>query len=277
MLTNTRNWIMAGTLGLLVACGGGGGGNSAPGVEPGPAPPGQPIPPDPIPPTPSASPYAEATVLNAFITEASLNGDDQPVITFTLSDKNNVGITDLTVDDVRFVVAKLETSPQGSMTGSWQSYVNAIAEPQGDFPGTEPQLQANYEQDNEDHPCGEFTNNGDGSYTYQYDTSLSNLPQDILDQAAEEGLDLSYNPNLTHRVAIQFDDAPGKANPNRDWVPATGATDGIFTMDIAATATCNRCHDPLAIHGGGRIEVPSTASPATTPVRSTLRAPTPWI
>ena len=56
MLTNTRNWIMAGTLGLLVACGGGGGGNSAPGVEPGPAPPGQPIPPAPIPPTPWANP-----------------------------------------------------------------------------------------------------------------------------------------------------------------------------------------------------------------------------
>ena len=56
MLTNTRNWILAGTIGLLVACGGGGGGNSAPGVEPGPPPPGQPIPPDPIPPAPSAIP-----------------------------------------------------------------------------------------------------------------------------------------------------------------------------------------------------------------------------
>jgi OmcA/MtrC family decaheme c-type cytochrome len=26
-------------------------------------------------------------------------------------------------------------------------------------------------------------------------------------------------------------------------------------MDIAATENCNRCHDPLAIHGGGRIEI----------------------
>lgn len=249
MVINTRNWIMAGMIGLLVACGGGGGGNSAPGVEPGPVPPGQPVPPDPIPPTPAASPYAEATVLNAFITDASLNGDDQPVITFQLSDENNVAITDLTVDDVRFVIAKLETSPQGNMTGSWQSYVNAIAEPEGDFPGTEPKLQATYER------SGVFTNDGDGIYTYQYETSLTNLPQDILEQAAEEGLDLSYNPNLTHRVAIQFDNAPGKANPNYDWVPATGATSGISTMDIAATATCNRCHDPLAIHGGGRREV----------------------
>ena len=96
MFTHTRNWIMAGTLGLLVACGGGGGGNSAPGVEPGPPPPGQPIPPDPIPPAPSANPYAEQEVLNAFITSAALNGDNQPVIQFQLSDVNNVAITELT-------------------------------------------------------------------------------------------------------------------------------------------------------------------------------------
>ena len=84
---------------------------------------------------------------------------------------------------------------------------------------------------------------------------MTNLPEDVLAQAQLEGLNLDYNPNLTHRVAIQFDGAPGKANPNYDWVPATGATNGIFTMDIAATANCNRCHDPLAVHGGGRQEV----------------------
>ncbi|MCP5129330.1 MAG: OmcA/MtrC family decaheme c-type cytochrome [Pseudomonadales bacterium] len=248
MVTNTRNWIMAGMIGLLVACGGGGGGNSAPGVEPGPAPPGQPIPPDPIPPAPSANPYAEATVLNAYINSATLNGDNQPVIKFQLSDENNVAITDLTVDDVRFVVSKLETSTQGSMTGNWQSYINVIALPEYGT-GTVPQLQATYER------SGEFSNDGDGFYTYQYATSLTDLPQDILDQAAVEGLNLSYNPNLTHRVAIQFDNAPGKANPSYDWVPASGATEGIFNMDIAATANCNRCHDPLAVHGDGRREV----------------------
>jgi len=71
---------MAGMIGLLVACGGGGGGNSAPGVEPGPPPPGQPIPPEPIPPVPSQTPYAEATVLNAYITSVTIPDDGQPVI-----------------------------------------------------------------------------------------------------------------------------------------------------------------------------------------------------
>lgn len=242
-----RSWVLAGLLGLLVACGGGGG-NSASGVEPGPAPPNQPIPPTPIPPTPSANPYAEAEVLNAYITEATLNADNQPAIQFQLSDGDNIAITDLTVDDVRFVISKLETSPLGSSTGTWQSYVNVVAEPEVGI-GTVPQLQGTYERD------GEFTNLGDGMYSYRYATSLTNLPTDVLAQAQVEGLDLSYNPNLTHRSAIQFDGAPGKANPNHDWIPATGATDGIFAMDIAATANCNRCHDPLAIHGGGRQEV----------------------
>ncbi|MEH6636074.1 MAG: OmcA/MtrC family decaheme c-type cytochrome [Halioglobus sp.] len=251
MATHMRNWLLAGLMGLLVACGGGGGGNSASGVEAGPPPPGQSIPPEPLPPVPSATPYAEAEVLHAFITSATLNGDNQPLVQFTLSDGNNVAITDLTAGDVRFVVSKLETSPLGNLTGTWQSYINQIEQANPDVgTGTEPRLQATYEREEEG-----FSNNGDGNYSYQYATSLTDLPQDELDQAAAEDLDLSYDPNLTHRVAIQFDGAPGKANPNYDWVPQTGATEGIFTMDIAATDNCNRCHDPLAIHGGGRQEV----------------------
>jgi len=249
MLTFTRNWFLAGLLGLLVACGGGGG-DSAPGVDPGPAPPNQPVPPDPIPPTPAASPYAEAEVLNAFITSATIDADGQPVIEFQLSDQHNIGITDLTAADVRFVIAKLQGSPLGNFTGTWQAYINNIAQPAVGT-GTEPALQGTSERGS----VGEFENLGNGKYSYRYATSVTNLPQDILDQAATEGLNLSYDPNLTHRVAIQFDNAPGKANPNRDWVPATGATDGVMSMEIAATANCNRCHDPLMVHGSGRREV----------------------
>jgi OmcA/MtrC family decaheme c-type cytochrome len=74
---------------------------------------------------------------------------------------------------------------------------------------------------------------------------------------------------------MQFDNngAGGWANPIRDWVPATGATaPNVFSMDIAATANCNRCHDPLAVHGSGRREVqycvtchnPGTVDPEST-------------
>ncbi|MCB1646568.1 MAG: OmcA/MtrC family decaheme c-type cytochrome, partial [Pseudomonadales bacterium] len=60
-------------------------------------------------------------------------------------------------------------------------------------------------------------------------------------------------PALTHRVAIQFSGGP-VLNPYYDWVPATGATSGIVTREIVTTETCNSCHDPLALHGGGRVE-----------------------
>jgi hypothetical protein len=130
---------LTGLLGILVACGGGGGGNSAPGVEPGPPPPGQPIPPDPIPPAPAATPYAEAQVLNAYITDVALNEDHQAVVQFQLSDGNNVAITDLAAGNVRFVIAKLEPSAQGNLTGNWQSYINRIESP-GVGTGTAPAL-----------------------------------------------------------------------------------------------------------------------------------------
>ena len=250
MRTQTRNWLLAGLLGLLVACGGGGGGNSASGVEAGPPPPGGSVPPPPpTQPTP-ISPYAEAEVLLAAITNVTLDDNDQAVVEFQLTDGNGTAIIDLEVDNIRFVISKLQSSALGNLTGTWQSYVNRIEEAGSVGPGTEDRLQATYER-NEDG----FTNNGDGTYRYHYITSLTDLDQGILDQADTEGLDLSYEPDRTHRVAIQFDDAPGKANPNYDWVPATGSTTGIFSMDIAATDNCNRCHDPLAIHGGGRIEV----------------------
>jgi OmcA/MtrC family decaheme c-type cytochrome len=247
MLTITRKWVVAGLIGLLVACGGGGGGSNSTGTAPETP---EPIPPQPVPPTTPSNPYAQAQVLNAFILSATINAQSQPFIEFQLSDSDNVAITDLTAADVRFVITKLENSPLGSMTGTWQSYLNTIAEPETGT-GTEAELQATYEAG----ASGELTNLGGGYYSYRFDASLDALPQDILDQAAVQGLDLSYQPTLTHRVAIQFDNAPGKANPSYDWVPASGATSGIRAMNIAATENCNRCHDPLAFHGGGRIEV----------------------
>jgi len=245
MVTHIRNWLLVGLMGLLVACGGGGGGNSASGVEPGPAPPGGSVPPPP--PTQPApfAPYADAEVLLATITNVTLDDDERAIVEFQLTDGNGTAIVDLEAGNVRFTIAKLQGSPLGNLTGIWQSYKNSIEQPEVGT-GTEQRLQATYEREEEG-----FTNNDDGTYRYHFALSLTNQDQDILDQAASEGLDLSYEPDRTNRVAMQFDGSEGWANPYYDWEPATGATDGIFTMDIAATDNCNRCHDPLGIHGRG--------------------------
>jgi OmcA/MtrC family decaheme c-type cytochrome len=248
MADYTRNCLLAGLFGLLVACGGGGGGDRAEGVEPGPEPPGGTVTPPP-PQFPTPAPYAEAKQLFAFIAAVEIPEDGRPVVDFQLSDGNNTAITDLAPADVRFTIAKLQGSPLGNLTGSWQSYINQIEEPDVG-PGTAARLQATYERD-----AGEFTNNGDGSYRYRMAVNLNDLPAEMLAQAQSEGLDLTYEPERTHRVAMQFDNSGDTANPHYDWVPASGATDGVFTMDIAATENCNRCHDPLGLHGGNRREV----------------------
>jgi len=253
METFLRNCLLAGFICLAAACSGGGGGDSAQGVEPGPPPPGGQLPPEPEVPAPSPSPYLEATQLRAAITDARIGENGRAVIRFQLADGDNIAITDLTADDVRFVLSKLRGSPLGNLTGTWQSYINSIEQAGSVGPGTEDKLQATFES--AFGIFGELQNHGDGTYTYTYGTDVNALPQEILAQAEIEGLNLSYEPARPHRVAIQFDNAPGKANPYRDWVPATGQTDGVFGMFIAATDNCNACHDPLAIHGGGRIEV----------------------
>jgi OmcA/MtrC family decaheme c-type cytochrome len=242
-----RYWLGAALIGLVTACGGGGGGDRAAGVEAGPGSPNGPVdPPNPVIPGPVG--YDEADEIFAFITEASIDGGNA-VVTFQLTDENNTAITDLVVDNVRFVLAKLQASELGGNTGSWQSYVNDIEEAGSVGPGTEDKLQADYERD------GTFENFGDGFYRYTYATDVNNLPADILAQAKEEDLNLDYEPERTHRVAIQFDRGPNPVNPFYDWIPATGENTSIFNYQVSLTPNCNRCHNPLGIHGGNRIEV----------------------
>lgn len=249
MTITMRNWFLAGLVGLLVACSGSGGGDGAPGVEPGPPPNNGPVdPPPPDFPQFTPAPYAEAEKLVATITSVSLTDDNRAVVEFQLTDGNNVAITDLELGNIRFVIAKLAASPLGNLTGNWQSYVNRIETAGGVGTGTDDKLQATAERD------GELVNNDDGSYVYTFATSLTDLPADILAQAATEGIDLSFESGRTHRVAIQFDGSRSTANPSYDWVPDTGAV-ASFSRDIAATENCNRCHDPLGIHGGNRREI----------------------
>lgn len=227
---------------LLAACGGGGGSGGSSVSSAAPASGGSSKPP---------VAYAEAEQIVPYITSASVPEDGRVVIAFQLMDQNDAPIVDLSAADISLALAKLRQSIVGNLTGTWQSYINRIEQPGSVGPGTEPKLQATSESGS----AGEFTNNGNGTYRYRFAASIKQIDPRFTEQAATEGLDLSYEAGVTHRVALQFRNSREPANPVYDWVPATGAVEYIFHQDIAATTNCNRCHGKLALHGGSRVEV----------------------
>ena len=80
-----------------------------------------------------------------------------------------------------------------------------------------------------------------GIYTYTFATTLP----------------AGFPATVTHTVGGQVQRSIGaqtlSANPLFDFVPAGGAVTTV--RQVATTAECNGCHQPLAEHGGGRREV----------------------
>lgn len=220
---------------LLTACGGGGGGDSAVGIIDNSNPFNEPV--TPINPNPADSaPFTSADEVQAQITSVTMDGT--PVVNFTVADQQGRAIVDLTESNVSFTLAKLVEGQNGD-SDYWQSYFNTTEQPNPDLgPGTEAKTQATRTS------AGTLLHKGNGAYSFTFSTDITAITSPIA---------VTYEPNLTHRVAIQFGGGP-IANPVFTWVPATGATENITSRDIVATATCNNCHDPLALHGGGRRE-----------------------
>ena len=220
----------------LGACSGGGGGAAEPQVQPGPTSAnGYVPPPAPLPAPSQPNLYANATTATATITGVTINSP--PVVNFQVVDGNGQALTGLTASNVRFYIAKLVPGTNGD-ANHWQSYLNVLKTPTA-VPANAPAIQATSENGTQ----GTLVDHGDGTYTYTFATDITNItsPEKV-----------TYDPNLTHRVGIQFTGGP-TTNPTYDFVPATGATSGILENDVVATASCNSCHNKLALHGGSRV------------------------
>jgi len=216
-----------------------------------PGPPGQPGTPG----SPAVPNVANADVIFPTITGVSIASP--PVVSFQLVDSEGLPLQGLQPGQVRFAIAQLEPGTSGK-SSQWNSYISRTVAPVPGFDGTESVRQANTETGT----AGTLTDNGDGTYTYQFSFDIAAVA------------DVAYDPALTHRVAMQIgvDGVPVDNNASYTWQPSSGATTGIFSREIVDNDTCNACHDGLAFHGGNRKDTQycvTCHNPGTTDPEST--------
>jgi OmcA/MtrC family decaheme c-type cytochrome len=252
----------------LSGCGGGGGGGDVTSTPTTPT-------------TPTTPPPATVSVSQALATAAAVPANDTsvnqsapftvlqgagvaavtvnsaPVVNFAVFSDGKL-VQGLTTSNVRFGLAKLVPGAGGE-PDQWVSYVyrtetaTATVGPNGKAvlasakqATTDPLLAAP--------ATPQLTFNPDGYYTYTFST-------DIKDPTKTNGV--TFEPGRTHRLAIQlsYTNAAGKTvrvNPYLDFtIDASGKSVPVTasqTRKMVDIATCNNCHNNLALHGGGRVD-----------------------
>ena len=248
----------------IAGCGGGGGGGTA------------------------AVPAPTGTAVNTAITTASailandtstnpsasftvLQGAGVPAVTINSPPKVNFSVfsdgaikTGLALSNVRFAIAKLVPGANGN-PDEWVSYISTLKTAvTGVGPGGLASPKATAKQATTDGTMsleevaaaelvGQLTYNPDGYYTYAFKT-------DITDPTKTGGV--TYEPALTHRIAIQlsYKNAAGATvlvNPYYDFTIVDGKSVPVSasqTRKMTDVASCNSCHEKLALHGGGRVD-----------------------
>jgi OmcA/MtrC family decaheme c-type cytochrome len=245
---------------LLAACGGGGGGGS----EPAPAPT-----------TTLAQTIATASALSANDTAVNssapftvLQAAGVPAVTIASPSKVNFAVfsdgavkTGLAITNLSVAIAKLVPGSNDD-PDQWVNYIYrtetaaAGVGPNG-VPAlaTAKQATSDGKQTDPTLLAQQLVYNPDGYYTYTFKT-------DITDPTQTDGV--VFEPGRTHRVAMQLSyvNAAGetvRVNPYFDFtVDASGhavaVTDPAQTRKMTDIASCNSCHEKLALHGGGRVD-----------------------
>ena len=178
-----------------------------------------------------------STALSITVTGVTIGAT--PVVDFTVTNQDGAGMNGITATDLRFNIAKLAPGSNGGPS-AWQNYINRAV--RGAVQGAQERSATGF-------AFGTLAGLGDGRYTYTFATDIKSAacPAPCTD-AEGKALDLSYQPGLTHRVAIQQgNNAYPKTSGLFDFIPSGG---GIATRrDIVATAKCNECHHELTAHG----------------------------
>jgi len=263
-----KSWVrVAAVLAALTIAGcGGGGGGTAP--APGPATSvKQAI-------DAAAAVAANDTSINSNAPFTAVQAAGVPAVTINSPPKLNFAVfsdgkvvQNLTITNVTAAIAKLVPGTNGDID-LWTNYIYRTestatgANHVGPLPGNLPvlasavQATADGKQTDPALLAGQLVLNPDCYYTYTFKTDIKNPAQ-------TNGV--VFEPARTHRVALQlnYKNAAGATvvvNPYFDFtVDANGnsvpVTDPAKTRKMADVSSCNQCHEKLALHGGGRVDV----------------------
>ena len=236
------------------------------------------------------------------VTVSSVTIASPPVVNFTVTDANGAPLVGLGnksqsatatlpgYTNLAFAMAKMVPGTNGAPS-KWVSYMVTTVPTKNATTGA---ITASTPTRPSTDNTGTLVDHGDGTYTYTFWRDVTQIKAQVdgmtvsgANNKADLG-DLTYEPNLVHRLTIQVSgNAPGTGSntPNAvevtgfpavpmtnpvdviyDFVPATGAP-AASGREIVATAKCNECHRKLGgipgdsaessgagFHGGSRNE-----------------------
>jgi OmcA/MtrC family decaheme c-type cytochrome len=247
---------------LLAACGGGGGGGN--GGVPAAAPAASPQVAQAITSAAAAAANDSATSSSSSFTVLQSAGvpavtiNSPPVVNFTVFSDGKV-VQGLTLANMRFALAKLVPGTGGA-PDQWVNYIYRTEQASPTVgPNGQAVLASAKQATTDPQPANpaapQLVFNAAGYYSYTFST-------DVKDPAKTNGV--VFEPGRTHRVAIQlsYKNAAGETvlvNPYFDFtIDANGnsvpVTDPALTRKMTDVASCNSCHEKLALHGGGRVD-----------------------
>lgn len=159
----------------------------------------------------------------AAIQSVSMPVDKKPEVTFSLVDGKGKPVDLSKVTTIRFTIARIIEIDVAKNRTRYQNYIlNSAGQPTYDSGGKE-----------------KLTALGNGAYKFKFNSAI-NITQ----------------PNLTHTIGAQIQynlDGDGffaVANPLFNFRPDGGTVTNV--RELSTTDACNACHNPLALHGGGR-------------------------
>ncbi len=181
----------------------------------------------------------------------SATADESGLVTVDFTVDNADGDPVLGLSGISANISRLEPAYPGESWNRWVPYVYRTQTVVGVGSWPAPDGTSAVQGWREDD--GTLTDHGDGSYTYEYATDISNV-------TGYDGTAVTYDRSLRHRVVIMMGGATGAtATAFHDFVPDGSAM--TESRDIMRTENCQQCHGQeflrLPSHGGDRLIVQS--------------------